>query len=54
MTNLSTAIYHILKKREPYNAELYRKAEAIPTSREITVQQAVFYAKSHGFSVVKD
>jgi len=49
-----TAIYHILKKREPYNAELYKKTETIPTSKVITVQQAVFYAKSHGFSVVKD
>jgi transposase len=49
-----TAIYHILKKNEPYNAELYKKAEAIPTTREITVAQAIFFAKNHGFSVIKD
>ena len=49
-----TAIYHILKKNEPYNAELYKKAKAIPTTREITVAQAIFFAKNHGFSVIKD
>lgn len=51
---LLTAIYHILKKGEPYNAELYRKADSIPTTREITVEQAIYFAKHHGFSVIKD
>jgi transposase len=51
---LLTAIYHILKKKESYNAEFYKKAEAIPASRELTVQQALFYAKSHGFSIIKE
>ena len=49
-----TAIYHILKKGEPYNAELYRKAEMIPASREITVEQAILLAKHYGYSIIKD
>lgn len=49
-----TAIYHILKKSEPYNAELYKKAETIPQTREITVEQAIFFAKGHGFKIIKD
>ncbi len=51
---LLTAIYHILKKRKPYNAQLYKKTDAIPASREITVEQAIFLVKRQGFSVIKD
>ncbi|SHF13443.1 Transposase IS116/IS110/IS902 family protein [Desulforamulus putei DSM 12395] len=51
---LLTAIYHILKKGEPYNPELYKKAEPFPASREITVEQAILIARRHGYSVVKD
>ncbi|TEB09117.1 IS110 family transposase [Pelotomaculum propionicicum] len=51
---LLTAIYHILKKGEPYNPELYKKAEPIPASREITVEQAILIARRHGYSVIKD
>lgn len=51
---LLTAIYHILKKNEPYNAELYIKAEILPTSREITVEQAIFIAQRQGFLVTAD
>lgn len=51
---LMTAIYHILKKKEPYNTELYRRADAIPTSREITVEQAIFIAKRQGFFVIEE
>ena len=50
---LLTAIYNIIKKNEPYNAELYKKAELIPTSREITVEQAIFIAQRQGFSIIK-
>ena len=49
---LLTAIYQILKKHEPYNAELYIKAEILPTSREISVEQAVFIAQRQGFLVM--
>ena len=51
---LLTAIYHILKKGEPYNPELYKKAETIPASREITVEQAILIAQRHGYSIVKE
>lgn len=50
---LLTAIYHILKKKKPYNPDLYRNAQAFPVSRELTVQQALFFTKSHGF-LIKD
>jgi transposase len=49
---LLTAIYHILKKWEPYNPELYKKAEFLPVSREITVEQAVLLAQKQEFSVL--
>ena len=51
---LLTAIYHILKKGEPYNPELYKKVETIPAAREITVEQAILIAQRHGYSVIKD
>jgi transposase len=51
---LMTAIYHILKKKEPYNTELYKSSGAIPTSREITVEQAVIIAKHQGFLVLEE
>ncbi|GAE95504.1 mobile element protein [Gracilibacillus boraciitolerans JCM 21714] len=49
---LLTAIYHILKKKKPYNPELYQKADVLTVSREITVEQAILLAKSHGFRIV--
>jgi len=49
---LLTAIYHILKKGEPYNAELYKKAEILPQTRQITVEQAILLAHRHGYSVI--
>lgn len=48
---LLTAIYNILKKKEPYNAELYRKSDVLPVSREITVEQAIILAKSQGYQI---
>ena len=48
---LLTAIYHILESGEPYNADLYKKAELLPVSREITVEQAIFIVQRQGFSV---
>lgn len=50
---LLTAIYHVLKKGEPYNPELYKKAELMPQTREITVEQAILIAQSHGYSIIK-
>lgn len=49
---LLTAIYNILKKKEPYNAELYKKSDILPVNREITVEQAILLAKTQGFRVI--
>jgi transposase len=49
---LLTAIYAILKKREAYNPNLYRKENSIPASRALTVDQIVMFARRHGYSVV--
>jgi len=48
---LLTAIYHILLKDEPYNPELYRKVEILPKTRNITIDQAISFARRHGYSV---
>ena len=48
---LLTAIYHILLKDEPYNSELYKKAEILPKTRNITVDQAILLARRYGYSV---
>jgi Transposase and inactivated derivatives len=49
---LLTAIYNILKKKEPYNPNLYKKADVLPVNREITVEQALLLAKSQGFHII--
>ena len=48
---LLTAIYNILKKSEPYNAELYRQASAPPIQREVSVEQAIFILQRQGYLV---
>jgi len=48
-----TAIYQILKKNEPYNAELYKKADVFPLHREITVEQAIFIPQHQGYMISK-
>jgi transposase len=48
---LLTAIYNMLKKKENYNPELYKKTNAIPVDREITVEQAIMLAKRQGYKV---
>jgi len=48
---LLTAIYNILKKNEPYNAELYRKADKPPLQREVSVEQAIFILQRQGYLV---
>ena len=47
-----TAVYMILEKKEPYNAELYKKSDILPVSREITVEQAIALAKSQGYQIL--
>jgi hypothetical protein len=39
---LLSAIYNILKKHEPYNAEIYRKSDTPPEHRNVTVEEALF------------
>jgi transposase len=49
---LLTAIFHILKNRKSYNPELYKQVEFLPLSREISVDQAILFAKRQGFNVI--
>ena len=48
---LLTAIYNILKKNEPYNAELYRQSDKPPIHREVSVEQAIFILQRQGYLV---
>ena len=48
---LLTALYNMLKNKETYNAELYRKADVIPVEREITVEQAILMAQFQGYKI---
>jgi len=48
---LLTAIYNILKKNEPYNAELYRQSDKPPVQRIVTTEQAVFILQRQGYLV---
>ena len=48
---LLTAIYNMLKKNEPYNPELYRKANLPPAHREVSVEEAVFILQRQGYLV---
>lgn len=48
---LLTAIYNILKKCEPYNAELYRLSDIPPAHRVISVDEAIFILQRQGYFV---
>jgi len=48
---LLTALYHMLKNGENYNAELYRKSDLPPIDREITVEQAIILARNQGYKI---
>ena len=48
---LLTALYHMLKSGENYNAELYRKSDLPPVNREITVEQALMIARNQGYKI---
>lgn len=48
---LLTAIYNILKKKEPYNPELYRKSDRPPLHREVSVDEAIFILQRQGYLV---
>lgn len=51
---LLTAIYHILKKKEPYNPSFYKKLDIKPQSRTLSVEQAIIFAQRQGFSVIRN
>ena len=48
---LLTAIWHILSKNEPYNAELYMKADKPPPTRELTQEQALLLVMKMGYVI---
>lgn len=48
---LLTAIYNILKKNEPYNADLYRQADKPPVHREVSVNEAIYILQRQGYIV---
>ena len=47
---LLTALYNMLKNKEPYNAELYRKSEIL-LSIVITIEQAILMAQFKGYKI---
>ncbi len=48
---LLTALYHMSKNGENYNAELYRKSDLQPVDREITVEQTLMIARNQGYKI---
>ena len=48
---LLSIIYNILKKREPYNPELYRKSDTPPEHRNVTIEEAVFILQRQGYII---
>ena len=48
---LLTAIYNILKKNEPYNADLYLSANKPPSQRELTLDQAIVILQRQGYQI---
>ena len=47
----SQTLYHMLKNRENYNAELYRESDLPSFDREITVEQAIVIARNQGYKI---
>jgi transposase len=45
------AIYHMLLNDEPYNPDLYHVTNYVPPERELSVEEAIQFAKSHGFRI---
>ena len=48
---LLTEIYNMLKNKEPYNAELYKKSDVFPVDREITIDQAILLVQNQGYGI---
>ena len=50
---LLTAIWHILSKNVPYNANLYYKADKPPTNRIISAKQAFAILRNQGYQILE-
>ena len=48
---LLIAIYNMLKKNEPYNAELYRASDKPPAHREVSLDEAVYILQRQGYII---
>lgn len=48
---LLTAIYHILKKDEPYSPQLRKNSDMPPQHREVSVEQAIFILQRQGYVI---
>ena len=48
---LLTAIYNILKKHEPYNAQIYRKSDTPPEHRNVSVEEAIYILQRQGYLI---
>ena len=48
---LLTAIYNILKKNEPYNANLYTRSNNPLAHRTVSVDEAIFILQRQGYLV---
>jgi len=42
----------MLKKNEVYNPNLYRKEIVVPSNRNLSINQAISFAKRHGFVII--
>lgn len=49
---LMTVIYHILQDKVCYDKELYSHYNQLPSSKEITVEQAIALAKRQGYKLI--
>lgn len=49
---LMTVIYHILKDKVCYNKDLYSHYNQLPTTKEISVEQAIALVKRQGYKLV--
>ena len=49
---LLAAIWHILSKNQPYNADLYTSSDKAPVAREFTTAQAVAFLRGKGFVIL--
>ncbi|WP_077296490.1 IS110 family transposase [Virgibacillus pantothenticus] len=48
---LLVAMYHVLLNKEPYNPDLYHVTNYVPPEKELSIEEAIQFAKSHGFKI---